>query len=137
MGAGLFDENPRARELVLNLLAFRAVRAIADLRLHSGEWTAEEAVRYAVRTTPDGWVLADGETIWGDLAIYLGQPGYGTSYVVGKVQVEKLLADYASLKGGTFELKAFLDEFFSKGLIPQSLIRWEMTGLDDEIIRLR
>jgi hypothetical protein len=137
MGAGLFDRNPRARELVLNLLAFRAVRAIADLRLHSGEWTAEEAVRYAVRTTPDGWVLADGETIWGDLAIYLGQPGYGTSYVVGKVQVEKLLAEYASLKGGAFELKAFLDEFFTKGLIPQSLIRWEMTGLDDEIIRLR
>ena len=137
MGAGLFDKNPRARELVLNLLAFRAVRAIADLRLHSGEWTAEEAVRYAVRTTPDGWVLADGETIWGDLAIYLGQPGYGTSYVVGKVQVEKLLADYANLTGGAFELRAFLDEFFTKGLIPQSLIRWEMTGLDDEIIRLR
>ena len=49
--------------------------------------TAEEAVRYAVRTTPEGWVLADGDTIWGDLAIYLGQPGYGTSYVTGKVQV--------------------------------------------------
>lgn len=137
MGAGLFDGNPRARELVLNLLAFRAVRAIADLRLHSGDWTAEEAVRYAVGTTPEGWVLADGDTIWGDLAIYLGQPGYGTSYVVGKVQVEKLMADYSTLKGGAFELKAFLDEFFAKGLIPQSLIRWEMTGLDDEMRRLR
>jgi hypothetical protein len=137
MGAGLFDENPRARELVLNLLAFRAVRAIADLRLHSGEWTAEEAVRYAVRTTPEGWVLADGDTIWFDLAIYLGQPGYGASYVVGKVQVEKLLADSARQKGGAFELRAFLDEFFTKGLIPQSLIRWEMTGLDDEMTRLR
>ena len=136
LGAGLFDPNPRARELVLNLLAFRAVRAIADLRLHSGEWTVEEAVRYAVRTTPEGWVLADGDTIWGDLAIYLGQPGYGTSYVVGKVQVEKLLADCAALKGGAFDLKAFLDDFFTRGLIPQSLIRWEMTGLDDEMKRL-
>jgi Bacterial protein of unknown function (DUF885) len=136
LGAGLFDPNPRARELVLNLLAFRAVRAIADLRLHSGEWTAEEAVRYAVRTTPEGWVLADGDTIWGDLAIYLGQPGYGTSYVTGKVQVEKLLADCAALKGGAFDLGAFLDDFFSRGLVPQSLIRWEMTGLDDEMKRL-
>jgi hypothetical protein len=136
IGAGLFDHNPRARELVLNLLAFRAVRAIADLRLHSGEWTAEEAVRYAVRTTPEGWVLADGDTIWGDLAIYLGQPGYGTSYVVGKVQVEKLLADCAALKGGALDLGTFLDDFFARGLIPQSLIRWEMTGLDDEMKRL-
>jgi len=129
LGAGLFDENPRSRELVLNLLAFRAVRAIADLRLHSGDWTAEEAVRYAVKTTPEGWVLADGETIWGDLSIYLGQPGYGTSYIVGKVQVEKLLADCAVAKGGAFDLGAFLDDFFSRGLIPQSLIHWEMTGV--------
>ncbi len=136
LGAGLFDPNPRARELVLSLLAFRAVRAIADLRLHSGEWTVEECVRYAVRTMPEGWVLADGDTIWGDLAIYLGQPGYGTSYVTGKVQVEKLLADCAALKGGSFDLGAFLDDFFTRGLIPQSLIRWEMTGLDDEMNRL-
>jgi hypothetical protein len=133
LGAGLFDENPRSRELVLNLLAFRAVRAIADLKLHSGDWTAEEAVRYAVKTTPGGWVLADGETIWGDLSIYLGQPGYGTSYVVGKVQVEKLIAEYAGAKGGAFELWSFLDDFFARGLIPQSLIRWEMTRLDDEM----
>ena len=137
LGAGLFDNEPRAKELVYNLLAFRAIRAIADLRLHSGEWTAEEAVRYAVRTTPEGWVLADGDTIWGDLSIYLGQPGYGTSYVVGKVQVEKLLADCSILKDKSFELKAFLDDFFARGLIPQSLIRWEMTGLDDEMKRLR
>ncbi len=137
LGAGLFDGNPRVRELVYNLLAFRAVRAIADLRLHAGQWTAEEAVRYAVATTPEGWVLPDGDTIWGDLAIYLGQPGYGTSYVVGKVQVEKLLADRARQAGGSFELGAFLDEFFAKGLVPQSLIRWEMTGLDDEMAQLR
>jgi len=137
MGTGLFDRNPRARELVYNLLAFRAIRAIADLKLHSREWTVREAVDYAVRTTPYGWCLPDGATIWGDMAIYLSQPGYGTSYVVGKVQVEKLLADYSRLKGYDAGLKAFLDEYFTKGLIPQSLIRWEMTGLDDEMAQIR
>jgi len=137
MGAGLLDRNPRARELVLNLLAFRAIRAIADLKLHSGEWTVREAVDYAVKTTPYGWCLPDGATIWGDMSIYLSQPGYGTSYVVGKVQVEKLLADYSRMKGYDAGLKAFLDEYFTKGLIPQSLIRWEMTGLDDEMAQLR
>jgi len=136
LGAGLFDRHPRSRELVLNLLAFRAVRAIADLKLHSREWTVEEAVRYAVETTPFGWVLPDGATIWGDMAIYLAQPGYGTSYVVGKAQVEKLLADFSRLKGYDLRLRPFLDEFFTKGLIPQSLIRWEMTGLGDEMKRL-
>ena len=133
LGAGLFDKNPRARELVLNLLAFRAIRAIADLKLHSREWTVEDAIQYAVKTTPYGWVLPDGATIWGDMSIYLSQPGYGTSYVVGKIQVDKLLADYSRMKGYDAGLKPFLDELFAKGLIPQSLIRWEMTGLDDEM----
>ena len=128
MGAGLYDRNPRGRELVYIMLAFRAVRAIVDLKLHSGEFDVESAIDYAVKTTPYGWVLRDGSTIWGDASIYLSQPGYGTSYVVGKVQVEKLIAEYARQKGTAFNLQGFLDEFFTKGLIPQALIHWEMTG---------
>jgi len=83
MGAGLFDKNPRGRELVYVMLAFRAIRALCDLRLHSNEWTVEDAVKFAVETTPYGWAKADGATLWGDMTIYLNQPGYGTSYVVG------------------------------------------------------
>ena len=101
MGAGLFDRNPRGRELVYIMLAFRAIRALCDLRLHSNEWTVEEAVKFAAETTPYGWAKADGATIWGDMAIYLNQPGYGTSYVVGKNQFEKLLADAARLASGS------------------------------------
>jgi len=134
--AGLLDKNPRARELVYILLAFRAVRAICDLKLHSGEWTVDDAVKYACVTTPYGWVKPDGDTIWGDLTIYLHGPGYGTSYVTGKIQIESLMADYAQLKGSAFTVKSFLDEMFSKGLIPASLIRWEMTGLGDEMKKL-
>ena len=133
MGAGLFDRNPRGRELVYIMLAFRSIRALCDLRLHSNEWTVEEAVKFAVDTTPYGWTKPDGATIWGDLAIYLNQPGYGTSYVVGKNQFEKLLADAARQAGGVFSVKAFLDDYFARGIVPASLIRWEMTGLDDEI----
>jgi len=133
MGAGLFDRNPRSRELVYIMLAFRSIRALCDLRLHSNEWTVEDAVKFAVETTPFGWAKPDGATIWGDMAIYLNQPGYGTSYVVGKNQFEKLLADVARQKGGAFRVKAFLDDYFTRGIIPASLIRWEMTGLDDEM----
>jgi hypothetical protein len=136
MHAGLLDKNPRARELVYVLLAFRAVRAICDLKLHAREWTVDDAIKYAAATTPYGWVKADGDTIWGDLTIYLHGPGYGTSYVTGKIQVEGLLADCARLQGEAFTLKSFLDEMFSKGLIPASLIRWEMTGLEDEMRKL-
>lgn len=128
MGAGLYDGNPRSRELVYVMLAFRAIRAMMDLKLHSGEFDLQSAIDFAVETTPYGWVLPDGDTIWGDAAIYLTQPGYGTSYVVGKVQIEKLLAEYARRKGNGFTLRGFFDDFFARGLIPQSLLHWEMTG---------
>ena len=137
MGAGLMDKHPRAKELVYVLLAFRAVRAMTDLKLHSNEWTLDEAAAYASRTTPYGWIGPDSAAMATDLKIYLHQPGYGTTYVVGKVQVEKLMADYSLVRKEPFVLKAFLEEMFSKGIIPQSLIRWEMTGLDDEMRKLR
>jgi hypothetical protein len=35
-----------------------------------------------------------------------------------------------------FDFKAFVDEFVGAGMIPISLIRWEMTGLDDEMKKI-
>ncbi len=131
--AGLLDRNPRGRELTWILLAFRAARGMGDLKLHSREWTLREAVDFAVQNTPRGWVLPEGRTIYGDLALYLRQPGYGTSYVYGKFMFERLLAEVSIQKGDAFRLKDFLDDYFSRGIIPASLLRWEMTGLDDEM----
>jgi uncharacterized protein (DUF885 family) len=58
----------------------------------------------------------------------LQQPAYGTSYVIGKIQIEMLLAERRRQLGDGFTLKRFMDEFNATGLIPVSLIRWELTG---------
>jgi hypothetical protein len=136
MQAGLFDRRPRAKELIYILVAMRCARAMGDLKMHSNEWDLEQAAKAGVDRTPYGWLLPDGETIWTDLRIYLQQPGYGTSYVVGKVHIAKLMADRAVQMGGGFTLQKYMDEFLGCGMIPVSLIRWEMTGLDDEIRKL-
>jgi hypothetical protein len=136
MHAGLMDNKPRVRELVYIMLANRAARAMGDLKMHSNEFTLEEAVKYAVKWTPYGWLPEEGNTVWFDEQLYLQQPGYGTSYVVGKVHLEKLIADYSQQRDEKFKFKEFMDEFHSCGMIPLSLIRWEMTGLDDEIKKL-
>jgi len=134
--AGLFDKRPRAKELVYILVAMRCARAMGDLMMHSNEWALDEAVKAGVELTPYGWLLPDGETIWTDLRIYLTQPGYGTSYVVGKVQIDRLLADRAVQLGAGFTLQKFMDEFLGCGMVPVSLSRWEMTSLDDEVRKL-
>jgi len=91
---------------------------------------------FAVDRTPYGWLSPEGNTVWFDEQLYLGQPGYGTSYVVGKVHIDRLLADRARQLGDRFSLRDTIDAFHGAGLIPISLIRWELTGLDDEMRRL-
>jgi uncharacterized protein (DUF885 family) len=101
--------------------------------MHANQWTLEEAVTFAVSQTPRGWLREDGNTVWGEQHLYLQQPAYGTSYVIGKIQIEQLLAERARQVGDGFTLKGFMDELNAVGMIPMSLIRWELTGQRDGI----
>jgi len=136
MQAGLLDKRPRSREIICMLRIFRAVRAIADLKMHSNQISFKEAAEFCAERTPYGWCRADSDLIWGDLELYLCQPAYGIAYTMGKIQLEKLLADRASQLGDKFSLRQFMDEFLAAGQIPISLTRWEMTGLEDEIRKI-
>jgi uncharacterized protein (DUF885 family) len=129
MQAGMLDARPRSRELVYILLAQRAARALGDLRMHADQMTLEQAAAFASASTPRGWLRLDGTTVRGEQHLYLQQPAYGTSYVIGKIQIEELLADRKTQLGAAFTMKTFMDEFNAAGLIPVSLLRWEMTGV--------
>ena len=134
MHLGLLDDNsPRARELVWIMLAQRAARATSGLMLHGNEFDMEEAVAFAGRWTPRGW-LPDGELVRGEQQLYLRQPGYGTSYVTGKIQIEELLAEEALERGEDFTIREFFDDFYAAGVIPTVLVRWEMTGQKHPIL---
>ncbi len=128
MHTGLYEGRPRGRELVWVMLAQRCARGLAALYLHGKEMTFDEATDLASAWTPWGLLPADGETIQWEEHFYLRQPAYGTSYVIGKIEIEKLLARYAAQRESEFKLIEFMDEFNSKGVIPVSLIYWEMTG---------
>jgi hypothetical protein len=134
MHAGLFDDRPRSRELIWIMLAQRAARALSGLYLHGNEFTMEEAVEHATLWTPRGW-LPDGDLVRNEQHLYLRQPGYGTSYLSGKIQIEELMADYALQQGDAFTIGRFFDAFFAAGVIPVSLVRWELTGTRDPILQ--
>lgn len=87
-----------------------------------------EAVAFASRWTPRGWMPAESGAVWGEQDLYLHQPFYGDSYLTGKHQIEELMAERAQQLGDGFSFKGFMDEMEASGLIPVSLIRWEMTG---------
>ena len=125
MQMGLCDSRPRSRELVYVLLAQRAARALGDLRMHANQLSLEEAAKFASENTPRGWLRLTGETVWAEQHLYLQQPGYGTSYLIGKMEIDQILS--RKLRGGS-TLRQFMDEKDAAGLIPVALLRWELTG---------
>ncbi len=139
MQAGLYDDNPRVRELVWIMLAQRAARGLGSLYAHANMMSMQEAGKIHMNWTPRGWMKTEPDLLIFEQHLYLRQPGYGTSYVTGKYLIERTMADYAKMKEDNnkpFSLKQFMDEFTAIGSIPTSLGRWEMTGLTDEIDKL-
>jgi uncharacterized protein (DUF885 family) len=50
--------------------------------------------------------------------------------------MQELLADRKRQLGEDFDLHEFHDTIMQSGRLPISLLRWEMTGLDDEVAQL-
>lgn len=133
MHAGLYDDNPRAREIVWIMLAQRAARGLGSLYVHANEFTLQQGRDFHVEWTPRGWMREDLDLLGFEQQLYLRQPGYGSSYVTGKYQIERLLAERSHQLGNAFKLSDFFAEVDAAGVIPVSLIRWQLTGKDDEI----
>lgn len=134
--AGLLDDRPKAREITYILQAKRAARVLPELMLHANEWTFEEALASLTGKTPYWMEPRDAIALF-DLELYLRQPAYGVGYYMGKVELEALFAERAHALGRDFNVKEFHDDFHAKGLIPISLIRWEMTGDGSVIDEMR
>ena len=129
MHAGLYDDNPRAKELVWIMLANRAARGLASLYVQANELTLEQAGKFHAEWTPRGWANAKDELTAFEQLLYLRQPGYGTSYVTGKLLLDRLMTEYAhsqDLAGKPFSLRDFLDRFNGEGMIPVPLMETEM-----------
>ena len=131
MHAGLYDHNPRVREIVWIMLAQRAARGLGSLYAHANQMTMQQAGEIHMNYTPRGWMKTEPDLLIFEQHLYLRQPGYGTSYVTGKALLDTAMAQKAKLdeeQGRDFVLKSFFDELNDIGGIPITLGTWEMTG---------
>lgn len=131
MDAGLYDDDPRVREIVYIMIAQRAARGLGSLYAHANELTMEEAGTIHSEYTPRGWMKTEKELLLFEQHLYMRQPGYGSSYITGKYLLETAMADFArikELKGQEFKMIEFFDQLNAIGNIPISLGRWQMTG---------
>lgn len=102
-----------------------------DVKLALGEFSIAQAADYLARTVP-----MDKGTAHGEAAGFATAPGLGIAYEIGKLQIERMLADRRLQQGGKFSLREFHDYVWSNGNVPLSLQRWELLGMDDDIKRV-
>jgi uncharacterized protein (DUF885 family) len=129
MHAGLYDDNPRAKELVWIALANRAARGLASLYVQSNQFTLEQAGHFQAEWTPRGWANAKDSLTTFEQLLYLRQPGYGSCYISGKMLTDELITEYAhqqDIAGKPFVLRDFMDRFNNEGMIPIPLMELEM-----------
>jgi len=129
MHVGLYDDNPRARELVWIMLANRAARGLASLYVQANQFTLEQAGRFHAEWTPRGWAKSGDSLTAFEQLLYLRQPGYGSCYITGKLLTDRLIMEYGQqqdLAGKPFVLRDFLDRFNNEGMIPVLMMESEM-----------
>ena len=126
--AGYYDDNPRAREIMWIMLAQRCARGLASLYAQSNEFDIKAAKAFQVAWTPRGWMREDLDLLGFEQQLYLRQPGYGSSYVTGKYLIDEVIRERAKQLGNDFTLRRFFTEFNGAGVIPVTLIHWQLTG---------
>ena len=128
MEAGLFDNSPRSREMIYNMVRLRALRVEVDVKLALGEFTIAQAADYLQKTVP-----MDSRTAHAEAAFFASAPGQAISYQIGKTQILRFLAEARRQQGDKFDLQAFHDFLWLNGNVPIALQRWEYLGLKDDL----
>lgn len=131
-----FVRGPRARELVYINMLQRSARISLGIRLLEGRITFDQAREAIMKNVP---VLGPGRGVQPEEAFeeIEGILQRGLDHCqTGKLQIFQLLADRKMQLKEAFDLRHFHDQLISMGSVPISLLRWEITGLEDEVTLL-
>ena len=130
MQLGYYDERPRGRELIYNFMRLRAMRVIVDVKMALGEMSVDEAVA-ALMTIPMDRRIASEEA-----DDFFAAPTGGIVYLIGKLQIERLLAERRQQLGAEFDLGRFHNDLVAAAWVPIELTRWEMTSNGENVRRM-
>jgi len=101
---------------------WRACRVVIDVRLHTGHFTVEDAVKMLVEKA-----RLEETSALAEVKRYTQTPTQPLSYLIGKIEMERLAVDYFG-KYPNAALKDYHDELLSFGTIPVALVRKCLLG---------
>jgi uncharacterized protein (DUF885 family) len=104
--------------------SMRACRLVVDTGLHALGWSREQAVEYMVANSP----LAEG-VVRPEIDRYIVSPGQATSYMVGRLEIQRMRAEAEQRQGDAFQVKSFHSAVLDSGSLP--------LGVLDDVVRAR
>ncbi|MEW6724559.1 MAG: DUF885 domain-containing protein [Bacillota bacterium] len=113
-----YISDPKVKLARLNDQLWRAARIIIDASLHTGRMSFGEAVDFLVEKAHLEPVNAIAE-----VSRYTMSPTQPMSYLMGKLELLKLVNEYRKRKENHFDLKSFHNQLLSYGTIPPALVR--------------
>jgi uncharacterized protein (DUF885 family) len=85
--------------------------------MHALGWSREQAVRFMVENSP----LAEG-VVRPEIDRYAVAPGQATSYMIGRLEIQRMRAEAEQRQRDRFDIKAFHDAVLGSGGMPLDVL---------------
>jgi uncharacterized protein (DUF885 family) len=94
--------------------SIRAGRLVVDTGLHAMGWSRQQAIDYLAENTP-----MTLHHITEEIDRYIASmPGQALSYMIGRLEIQRMRADAESSMGDRFDIRAFHDMVLGSGAVP-------------------
>jgi uncharacterized protein (DUF885 family) len=113
---GLYS-SPLDRMGMLSADSMRACRLVVDTGMHALGWSRQQAVDYMLANSPmrSGHVAAEIDR-------YAVTPGQALSYMIGRLEIQRIRREVEARQGDAFDIKAFHDAVLDSGPMPLGLL---------------
>jgi uncharacterized protein (DUF885 family) len=109
---GLYS-SPLQRIGMLSLDSLRAARLVVDTGIHAMGWIRDKAIDFLLAHTAMERSNAESE-----IDRYIAQPGQATSYMIGRLEIQRLRRHAEQRLAARFDIKQFHDVVLANGMTP-------------------
>jgi len=113
---GLYS-GPLERIGMLSADSVRAGRLVVDTGIHAKGWTRQQAIDYFLANSPMSQTSVEDE-----VDRYIGMPGQALSYMIGRLEINRMREEAEAAMGDRFDIKGFHDTVLSSGLVPMETL---------------
>lgn len=97
--------------------SMRACRLVVDTGLHALGWSRQQAIDYMVANSP----LREG-VCRPEVDRYICHPGQATSYMVGRLEIERVRREAEQRQGDAFDVRRFHSAVLDSGSLPLGVL---------------